>query len=156
MPDLKTLEVGMSIKSMMKKCCSAKCCGLMGDIGHLFFRVSIAAMMSTHGYGKLMSYSERADSFPDPLGVGSSFSMALAVFAEFFCSLALLVGIGTRFVSIPLIITMTVAAFVIHSGDPCGERELALVYLTCFIYFALAGGGKFSLDTLIKNKFCKK
>lgn len=145
----------MCIKSLVNKWCSAKCCGLVADIGHLFLRVSVSSMMLTHGYGKLMSYSERADSFPDPLGVGSSFSMALAVFAEFFCALALLIGLGTRFVSIPLMITMIVAAFVMHAGDPFNKRELALMYLTCFTYFTLVGGGRFSLDALIKSKFKK-
>ncbi len=127
----------------------------MGDIGHLFLRISVSSMMLTHGLPKLMSYSERAESFPDPLGVGSSFSMALVVFAEFFCSVAVLMGVGTRIFSIPLMINMLVAAFVVHAGDPFSKRELALMYFTCFTYFALSGGGKFSLDALIKGKLKK-
>ena len=129
-------------------------CTRCNDIGHLMLRVAVPAMMLTHGFPKLMSYSERADSFPDPLGVGSPVSMALTVFAEFFCALALGLGIGTRVFAIPLSITMFVAAFVVHAGDPFKERELALMYLVCFIYFAVTGGGKYSLDTVICKK-CK-
>ena len=145
----------MSIKELTKKCCSCwSDCSLLADLGMLIFRVSVSTMMMTHGFGKLMSYSQRASSFPDPLEVGSSLSMAFVVFAEFFCPLAIILGIGVRIFSIPTAITMTVAAFVIHAGDAFGDRELALVYLSCFIYLFFAGGGRFSLDRLIWSK-CK-
>ena len=145
----------MGIKKLTRKCCFGwGGCDLLADLGILLFRVSVSAMMLTHGFGKLMSYSERASSFPDPLGVGPSFSMAFAVFGEFFCPLAIILGIGVRIFAIPTAITMAVAAFVIHAGDPFGDRELALVYLSCFIYLLFSGGGKFSLDYLICRK-CK-
>ena len=145
----------MGIKELTKKCCYCwGDCSFLTDLGMLIFRVSVSTMMLTHGFGKFMSYSERASSFPDPLGVGPSLSMAFVVFAEFFCPLAIILGIGVRIFAIPTAITMTVAAFVIHAGDPFGDRELALVYLSCFIYLFFAGGGKFSLDHVIWRK-CK-
>lgn len=124
------------------------------DLGLFILRVSTGIMMAYgHGLGKWLTYSQSASGFPDPLGVGSPISMALAVFAEFFCSIALVLGAGTRLILIPLIITMTVAVFIVHGADPFAKKEMALLYLFPYITLMLAGPGKFSLDNWIAIKF---
>jgi putative oxidoreductase len=105
-----------------------------------------------HGLGKLTGFGQRSANFADPLGVGSSFSLSLVVFAEFFCSLALVLGLLTRGAVVPLIITMVVAAFVIHGDDPFGKKELALMFLGSFVTVFIAGPGKYSLDRLLTRK----
>ena len=118
------------------------------DIGLLFVRVSIGSLMLFgHGLQKLLSFSEKAAHFPDPLGVGSTLSLGLVVFAEFFCSLALIFGFFTRYAVIPLIITMLMAIFVIHADDPWGKQEFGTIYLTTYLTLFLAGGGKYSIDS---------
>ena len=96
-----------------------------------------------------MSFGERAASFPDPLGVGNSLSMGLVVFAEFFCALAIAVGLLTRGAVIPLIITMLVAGLVIHGDDPWQKKELAFLYLVPLVTLLFTGSGRFSLDRVI-------
>lgn len=60
------------------------------DISMLIFRLFLGFFMAAgHGWGKMVNFSERADSFPDPLGVGSPVSLAMAVLAEFFASIAI-------------------------------------------------------------------
>ena len=103
-------------------------------------------MIAGHGWGKLMAFSDRADSFPDPLGIGNSASMGLAVLAEVVCAALVAVGFMTRVMVIPLIITMCVAFFIIHAADPFGQKELAAVYGIGYIAIALIGPGKFSVD----------
>ena len=78
--------------------------------------------------------------------------MSLVVFAEFFCSIALMVGFITRGAVIPLIITMFVAAFVIHGDDPFNKKELALLFLTAYSVILITGPGKYSLDRLMGRK----
>jgi putative oxidoreductase len=126
------------------------------DLGLLIGRISFGGMMLlSHGLPKMEKYGEIADKFPDPLGVGSPVSMALAVFAEFFCSALLVIGLGTRLAATQLIATMMVAVFLVHSGDPffaaSGEpsKEFALVYLTAFLLIFLAGPGRYSVDAVI-------
>ena len=106
-------------------------------------------MLFSHGLVKLQSYSEKAQSFPDPLGVGSPLSMALAIFAEFFCSILLALGLFTRLAALNLAATMGVAAIIIHADDPFKEKELAVVYFFGFLAFILIGPGRFSLDRFI-------
>lgn len=117
------------------------------DIGILIFRLGISALMLTHGYPKLVRFFGSEEiTFGDPLGLGQVTSFFLAVFAEFVCSILVILGLGTRLAVIPLIITMAVAALIVHSDDPFMRQELPLLYLTGYILLFFTGSGKFSLD----------
>jgi len=119
----------------------------------LLVRIAVAAFMLTHGYPKLMKLLAGGEiRFADPFGLGMTFSLVLAVFAEFFCSILVGFGIGTRLATIPLIVTMFVAAFIAHGADPFGKKELALMYLIIYIFLLFTGSGKFSVDYLISKK----
>jgi putative oxidoreductase len=123
----------------------------------LFFRIIIGAFMLTHGYSKLLYlFSGEEIEFLDFLGIGLKASLALAVFAEFFCSILIIIGLGTRWATIPLIVTMIVAAFIAHGADPFGKKEMALLYLSSYIVLLFLGSGKFSLDGLISAKTSSK
>ena len=109
-------------------------------------------MMLTHGWSKIANFSERLETFPDPMGLGVAFSLQLAIFAEFFCAILLGLGFLTRLALIPLIITMITAAFVVHGGDPFSDQELPLFYLLSFLYLFLRGPGLYSMDGQILKK----
>lgn len=117
------------------------------DIGLLIFRIGISALMLTHGYPKLLRFfgSEEIN-FADPLGLGPVVTFTFAVFAEFICSILVMLGLGTRLAVIPLIATMAIAALVVHATDGFGRQELPLLYLTGFVLLFFTGSGKFSLD----------
>ena len=120
------------------------------SLGILILRVCVGGMLLFgHGWGKLFGFAEKAGVFPDPLGVGSAMSLGLVVFAEFFCSIALILGFATRLAAFPLVINMLVAVLVIHSDDPWGKKEFALLYAVPFITLLFAGGGKYSLDAIV-------
>ena len=90
--------------------------------------------------------------FADPYGLGATVSLALAVFAEFFCSLLVVTGTFTRLATIPLIVTMLTAFLLIHGADPFPRKELALMYLVPFVTLFVTGPGRFSVDYLILNR----
>ena len=125
------------------------------DAGLLFTRVSIGLLMLIeHGWPKLANFSQRADSFPDPLGIGSQLSLTLAVSAEVFASILLILGLFTRAAAVPLIITMAVIVFLVQAGNPFAEfraRELALVFGFTYVMFLLTGPGRFSLDHFLEK-----
>lgn len=123
------------------------------NIGLLFLRVSIGLiMMLSHGWPKLMNFGVIATKFPDPIGIGGSASLALAVFAEFFCSAALILGLLTRWVSIPLLITMLVALFLVHGSDPWKKQEFVVLYIIPYISLICLGGGDYSVDRIFLKK----
>ena len=123
------------------------------DMGLLILRLVPGFLMAYgHGWGKLTSFGEKSGDFYNFLGLGSEFSFALVVFAEFFCSVLLMLGLLTRFAAIPLIITMIVIIFDIKAGKPMNEFETPLLYLVIFITLLITGAGKYSLDHTIWGK----
>lgn len=123
------------------------------DAAILFIRVGIAALMLTHGLPKLaMLFSSEPVTFPGVFGMTAELSLTLAVFAEVFCSILVLVGLGTRFAAIPLIFTMGVAAFYIHAADPFTNKEMSILYLLGFALILITGAGKYSLDSVIAKR----
>ena len=116
----------------------------------LILRVSVAALMITHGLPKLTKLLAGGEiKFGDPIYLGPVFSFVLVVFAEFFCSIFIGIGLGTRLASIPLAITMAVAVFIVHASDPIGGKEKALLYLTIYLTLMVVGSGKYSVDYLL-------
>ena len=137
----------------MKKILSVSKTSNAIDIGLLLARVMIAALMLTHGIPKLqMLLSGEPVKFMSVLGMSPELSLALTVFAEVICSIFLLVGFATRLAAIPLIITMLIAALLIHAADPIAMKEPALNYLLVYVMLLLAGSGKYSIDYLLQNK----
>ncbi len=123
------------------------------DLGLLLLRLCAGiGMVGAHGWPKLSRFAELSGGFADPLGVGSTTSLALAIFAEVGCGMLLAVGLGTRLAAIPLAFTMAIAAFVVHAGDPWARKELALAYLVIYVALALTGAGRFSIDARLRGK----
>lgn len=119
----------------------------------LVLRLAIAALMLTHGLPKLSKLLEGGEiQFGNPIGLGPGISLALAVFAEVFCSLLIGIGLGTRLASIPLMFTMIVAAFIAHGADPFARKEMAILYLLFYLALLVTGSGKYSLDFLLTRK----
>ena len=122
------------------------------DIAILLARVAIAALMFTHGISKIALFTEIPVQFMDFMGLGPEITLALAIFAEIGCSLLILLGLGTRVAVIPLIITMLIAVFIVHAGDPFIKQEMGLHYLLVYTMLLFTGSGKYSLDKLITAK----
>ena len=116
------------------------------DLGLLILRVGVSGLMLTHGLPKLLNLLQGNFEFSDPIGLGSTISFILIVIAEAICPVLILVGIKTRIATIPPIIAMAVAAFMVHGADPIATKEKALLYLIGFLSIGLMGAGKLSLD----------
>ena len=123
------------------------------DAGLLVLRLGVGALMLTHGVPKLIRlFSSEEITFGDPLGFGPEATLVFAVFAEFLCSILIMIGLGTRLAAIPLILTMSTAFFVAHAGDPFQRKELAAIYLVIFLVLLVIGSGKYSLDYYFLKK----
>jgi len=126
---------------------------MKNDIGILILRLSIGSMMLfSHGWSKMMNYSNIAAKFPDPIGVGPQISLGLAIFSEFFCSIAIILGIKTRWSSFPLLVTMLVAVLIVHADDPWAKQEFGLLYAAAYLSLMFFGSGRISIDQLLEKK----
>src|SRR6056297_1058602 len=135
------------MKNFLKRITSSGKHDTATSFGLLIIRLACGGLMlATHGWGKLTGFSEKSSQFADPLGVGSETSLALAILAEVFCAAAVILGLFTRVAAIPLVITMLVAAFLVHGDDPFQKKEFALLYAIPFFALVFTGAGKFSID----------
>lgn len=123
------------------------------DLGLLLLRLAFGLLIAlAHGWGKVDSFFAGSDGFPDPLGLGARISLGLAALGEFVGGLLVALGAFTRIGAALAGVTMAVAFFVHHGGDPFGQRELAFVYLVAFVVVWLAGAGRFSVDAWRKRR----
>jgi putative oxidoreductase len=123
---------------------------ILPDLSKLFLRIA-AGLMLLHGSQKIMNYSEWAPQFGDPIGLGPELSLSLCIFAEFFCTIFLMLGLFTRTAIIPLIFNMCVIVFLVHAQDPLKDKELAVIFLLLYLAIYTSGPGKFSLDRFRRN-----
>jgi putative oxidoreductase len=71
----------------------------------------------------------------------------------------LILGLGTRIIAVPLIITLLVAIKTVHwaNGFEAGDNgfEIPLYYILMLVTLIIFGAGRFSLDYLISKRLKK-
>jgi putative oxidoreductase len=131
-------------------------------VARLWFGLS---MLFNHGFAKFAHYSDIVSqgTFPDPLRLGPEASLIMVIMAEVLGALLLTVGLMTRVAAAVLVIDMFVAFLMVNKTAMIGQAggeilsgqgngELAFLYLAGFALLTIAGGGLFSLDTLVFGK----
>jgi putative oxidoreductase len=114
-------------------------------------RVIAAFLFMQHGAQKLFGLLGARPGGPPPLLSQMWFAGVL----EFFGGLLLLFGLFTRPVAFILSGMMAVAYFQAHAPQgfwPVQNRgELAALYCFAFLYLSAAGGGPWSLDSVLRR-----
>ncbi len=125
----------------------------LANFGWLILRLfSGLAMSLAHGFGKFPP-PERFIGVVENLGFPAPALFAwLAGFSEAIGGLLIALGLFTRPMALLLAITMAVAGFMQHAGDPFRDKEMALLYMAIFVAQLLVGGGRWSLDALISRR----
>lgn len=132
---------------------SIKSSPVINDIVLFVVRIFVGFAMISHGFPKLMKLvGDQEIEFFDFLGLGAQNSLFLAVFAEFICSIFIILGLFTRLAVLFLMITMAVAGLVVHGSDAFGDREMSLLYLANYIMIFAFGPGKYSVDGMISKR----
>jgi putative oxidoreductase len=116
-------------------------------------RVAVGGIMIAHGWAKLSDVAGTAQSF-DQLGMPMPQTLVyLAIAGELFGGLGLTVGLMTRVAALGPLCTMLVAIVIVHAGHGLlaknGGFEYPLVLLLVSGFFAVNGGGRFSLDAVV-------
>ncbi|HEX8282811.1 MAG TPA: DoxX family protein [Pyrinomonadaceae bacterium] len=124
-------------------------------------RIVSAFMFLAHGAQKLFGFLAP----PDAGGPAAFSQIWVGGVIEFFGGLLLLLGLFTRPVAFILSGTMAVAYFQMHAWTslqkqglsagfwPLQNRgELAALYCFVFLFIAVAGGGQWSLDRLLRRR----
>ena len=106
-------------------------------------------------------FSEINGQFPFPFNIlPDSLNWNLAMYAELLLPVLLLLGLATRLSALGLIIVTAVAWAAVHAGlgyNVCDNGyKMALIYIVVLIPLLLQGAGTWSIDQLIKHRFCTK
>lgn len=115
----------------------------------LILRLLFGILLMWHGLTKMSNFESLVATFPNPLGLGSRFSLYMIIFVEVFCSVGVIFGAFYRLALIPMIFSMCVAFVVVHRGQSFAAKELAFIYLVVFVVLFAMGAGKYSLDNII-------
>lgn len=116
------------------------------DLALAILRIGFSGMLMTHGIPKINTLLQDPSSFSDPVGIGSIGTLLIAILAEVIAPLLIIIGFKTRIATLPTIITMGIAAFIVHGSQPLANKEMALLYFIAFITIAIAGPGKYAVD----------
>ncbi len=138
---------------------SSGCSDHSGSLALLLVRLGFGGMMFFgHGLDKLNDalndWSGFVDGFSSVI-INSTVSALGAIASETLFAAMIVLGIGTRLASIPLVFTMAVAAFMIH-GDAAlfmgdgPSKEPALIYMVAFLAVLIGGAGKYSIDAKLR------
>lgn len=123
------------------------------DIVVLVVRIFVGFAMLSHGFPKLQQLlSGEEIKFYEFLFFSAKTTLILTVFAEFVCSIFIILGLFTRFAVFFLIITMAVAGLLVHSADPFEKREMSLLYLSIYLMLFAFGPGRYSVDSMITRR----
>jgi len=129
------------------------------DIPLLLIRLILAYGFYVPAMMKLNDVSAIAEWFEN-IGIPApTLNAYLATYTEFLGAIFLALGLATRFVSIPLIITMLVAIKTVHweNGFNASDNgyEIPLYYMAMLIMLFFTGPGRASVDHLIRKKLLK-
>ena len=140
------------------------------QLAPFILRIVIGFGFMAHGWAK---FTKGADVFADflfKLHVPQAHLMAwITIVTELVGGIALIMGLLTRFFTLPLIIIMLVAMFTIHinygfsavktigysaQGPVFGPPgyEINLVYIAALVALFILGSGRYSVDALIVKK----
>jgi putative oxidoreductase len=130
------------------------------DAALLLFRFVAGLSLATHGWAKIQSPEKFLNYLATKLSLPAFLGYA-AIYAELLGGVFIALGFLLRPSAFFALMTMLVAAFYAHGGDPFSKKELSLLYAaSCALLLAL-GGGRYGVDSalwkrLLPNNVPKK
>ena len=130
--------------------------GKLRDIPLLLFRLILAVGFYEPAMMKVKNLSGVAEwfgsmNYPLPM-ISASISMVTEVSGI----VLLILGLGSRLISMPMMFIMVIATFTVHisNGFPAGDNgfEIPLYYFLMLFALVVYGSGKYSVDYLISKR----
>jgi putative oxidoreductase len=126
--------------------------GLRLLLAYEFWQAGVEKFNGENWFGDIQ------EQFPFPFNVVPvEISWQISTWSELIGPVLLVLGLGTRFASVSLIILTIVAWISVHAGNGYNVSDngfkLPLIYLIMFVPLLLSGPGKLSLDHWISRRF---
>lgn len=126
------------------------------DLGLLALRVIAGTtLLLKHGLEKVQHFGMMSAHFPDPLHIGATTSLTIAMIGDFACSILVILGLGTRWVAAWSLLTIWVAWSFVHHflffGRGADHGELMVLYMAAMLTLVLTGAGRYSVDGALRK-----
>ena len=128
------------------------------DAGLLILRLLAgASLFLKHGWEKPTHFAAMAAHFPDPIHLGPTPSLFIALVSDVICAVLAMAGLATRWAALIVVTNVGVAWSLVHhfgffSGPDADHGEVCFLYIAVFLTLSVTGAGRYSLDTLITRK----
>lgn len=126
------------------------------DLGLLLLRVWIGfSLFYSHGLEKITHFSVMSTHFPNPVGIGSTPSLVMALVSDAICSILVMIGFATRWAALYIAIILGTAFVEVHYLKLSGPHngEVPYLYIGVCLAVFLAGPGRFSIDGRTMKRF---
>jgi putative oxidoreductase len=144
---------------MLSRILNAKFVPSSSDAALLVLRVGAGLILFLrHGWEKVSTLALTNPKFPDPLHIGHNTTWVLAMLSDGICSLLIILGVGTRWLSFYCFFNIFVAWSLVHHFTFLGKTpgadhgELIALYLTSFAALMVGGSGRYSVDAMLAEK----
>lgn len=121
----------------------------------LLMRLFVGYFFAETGWGKIHNLSSMTERFADWGIPAPAFNAALSGYTELIGGVLVMVGLFTRFVSIPMVVNMVVAIAMVKWKKLSGLDDFAELdeplYALAFLWLVFSGAGKVSLDDLMQR-----
>jgi putative oxidoreductase len=122
----------------------------------LLARITLGVLFASTGWGKVHNL-EKVTGFFVELGIPMPGLNAVVVsWSELVCGALLVVGLGSRLATIPLLVSMAVALVTAKASEIHGLADLfgtvEFTYLALLVYVAVCGPGPVALDHLVARR----
>jgi len=128
----------------------------MRDLSPLILRLVLAYGFFEPAWSKVQDVSSIGEWF-ESMELPLPYLQAwLVTLIECLGVILLSLGLATRLIAIPLIVTMVVAIYTVHweNGFSAGDNgfEIPFYYIVMLVSLLFTGGGRYSLDHLLLSK----
>ena len=119
-------------------------------------RLAVGLVFASTGWGKVHDI-EKVTEFFVSLGIPApGFHAVLVGYSELICGSLLVIGLLSRFATVPLIVSMVVAIITAKGAEIHGLLDLAgqeeFTYLVVLVMIAILGPGRAAVDAFIARR----
>ncbi len=144
-----------------------KICAVTETKSLLILRLALGIIFFAHGSQKLLGWfggygwAGTIAFFTKTIGIPASLA-GISILVEFFCGIAIILGLFTRPAALALAINLIVAAFTVHLkngfflNSPNDGVEYVFTLFMISLYLLIKGSGSISLDQLFTAKASKR
>ena len=119
------------------------------DAALLYLRLFIGGVVLLHNIGKMQTYNEIIGGFPALIFDSPTVTFAVFTIVEVAFAMMIMCGLWVRFASFLMALGMFLSIFVVVPTSGMTAGTLQFIYMGIYIFFVIAGGGRYALDSAL-------